>query len=282
VEGHRALGHRGLDAEAVLQRGQRRVVVGRAQHHAVGPDAGLQLLRRVEDDDLAAVHDRDAVADLRLVHVVRGHEDRRPLGLLQRPDVAPDRAARLWVQADRRLVEEQHARRVHQAAGDLQAPAHAAGERHHGLVAPVAQVDHLQHLGNALPDEVLLHAVQLGVQPEVLLGGQVAVERGVLEDETDVSAHIVAVGDDVEATDARGPGRGPGQGAEHVDRRALAGAVGAEEAEDLARRDRERHAAHGVDLAVGLGEVVDVDGGLRVETHARHNIATVTKILLLL
>ena len=47
------------------------------------------------------------------------------------------------------------------------------------------------------------------MQPEVLLGGQVAVERRVLEDQADVAAHVVALGDDVVAGDARAAGRGP-------------------------------------------------------------------------
>jgi hypothetical protein len=156
---------------------------------------------------------------------------------------------------------------MHQPAGDLQPPAHAAGERHHRLVAPVGEIDHRQHLVHPGPDDAGVDVVELGVESQVLLGGEVAVERGVLEDQADVPAHVVALGDDVEAADARGAGRGQRQGAEHVDRRALAGAVGAEEAEDLARRDGERHAADGLDLAVGLDEGVDLDGGWGGDTH---------------
>ena len=125
------------------------------------------------------------------------------------------------------------------------------------------QVDHLEHLVHPGRDDAGVDAVQLGVQAQVLLGGEVDVERGVLEDEADVAADVVALGDDVEAADARRPRTSAGEGAEHVDRRALAGAVGAEEAEDLARRDGERDAADGVDLAVGLDEPLDVDRGLR-------------------
>ena len=105
------------------------------------------------------------------------------------------------------------------------------------------------------------------MQPQVLIGGEADVQRGVLEDQADVAAHVVAPADDVEAVDAGGPGRGLGQGAEHVDRRALAGAVGAEEAEHLARRDGKRHAADRVELAVGLDEVVDLDGGWEMGSH---------------
>jgi hypothetical protein len=42
--------------------------------------------------------------------------------------------------------------------------------------------------------------------------------------------------------------------------RGLAGAVGAEEAEDLTGGDGERDAAHGLQVAVGAPQVVNVDG----------------------
>ena len=46
---------------------------------------------------------------------------------------------------------------------------------------------------------------------------------------------------------------------EDLDRRRLAGAVGAEEAEDLARGDLEADPANGLDLAVGLAEIGNGD-----------------------
>ena len=64
----------------VLQRGDRGLVVAGHDLHPVLADVGLELLRRVEDDDLTVVDDRDAVAVLGLLHVVRGEEDRDVLG----------------------------------------------------------------------------------------------------------------------------------------------------------------------------------------------------------
>ena len=61
------------------------------------------------------------------------------------------------------------------------------------LVAPVGQVDHRQHLVHPGRDDAGVDAVQLGVQPQVLLGGEVDVQRGVLEDQADVAAHVVAL-----------------------------------------------------------------------------------------
>jgi len=162
--------------------------VGTGQpHHAIGPDARLERLGRVQHHNLHAVHDRDAVAEL-------------------------------------------------------------------------SQVDHREHLVHPVRDGAAVDAVQLGVQAQVLRRGEVAVERRVLEHQADVPADLVALTGDVEAAHAGGAGGGPRERAEHVDRRALAGAVRAEEAEDLAASDREGHATDGLDLAVGLDEVLDLDG----------------------
>src|SRR3954447_26225888 len=109
-ERDRALGQLRLEPEALFDRGDRALVVLGLDPHAIGADLGLERLRRVERDDLAVVHDRDPIAELGLVHVVRGHEDRDLLALLQLADVAPDRRSGLGVEPDRRLVEEEHAR----------------------------------------------------------------------------------------------------------------------------------------------------------------------------
>ena len=108
--------------------------------------------------------------------------------------------------------------------------------------------------------ERLRHAVQLGVEAQVLLGGQVAVERRVLEDEPDAAAHGVALAHDVVAGDARAAAVGRQQRAEHRDRRRLAGAVGAEEAERLAGGDVEVDAAHRLDVAEALDQPAHLDG----------------------
>ncbi len=74
---------------------------------------------------------------------------------LELADVAPDRAAGLRVEADRRLVEEQHPRGVQQATSDLQAALHAAREVVDEAVAALPQADHLHHLLHALETSCL-------------------------------------------------------------------------------------------------------------------------------
>ena len=73
--------------------------------------------------------------------------------------------ARLRVEADRRLVEEQHARRVQQAARDLEPALHAAGEGRDEARAPLPQPDHLEHAVDAARAIIgARHAVELGVE----------------------------------------------------------------------------------------------------------------------
>ena len=138
---------------------------------------------------------------------------------------------------DRRLVQEQHPRRVQQAAGDLQPPLHAARVRHDQAVPPVPQADHVQHLLHPRRHRGRRHPVELGVEAQVLLGGQVVVERGVLEHQPDVAPDRVPLGGHVVAGHRW---RCPEVGRASVQRILmvvdLPGAVGAEEAERLPRR----------------------------------------------
>src|SRR5215471_4732278 len=99
----------------------------------------------------------------------------------------------------------------------------------------------------ALAGDVALDAVELGVEAQVLLGAEVLVERGRLEHEADAAPNRVPLGDDVVAGDLGRPRGGGGQRAEDVDRRGLARAVRAEEAERLAGVDPEVDAAHRLD-----------------------------------
>ena len=102
---------------------------------------GLQLEGRVEGLQLAVVDDGDAVAELvGLVHVVRGQEDGEIALGLDLAQHLPDRHPRHRVEAGGGLVEEEDPRLVHEAAGDLHAPAHAAGEVLHRSRPPLGEL----------------------------------------------------------------------------------------------------------------------------------------------
>ena len=92
--------------------------------------------RRIESQQLAAVHEGHPVAVLGFIHVMGGDEDRRALSR-QFVDQVPELAAGHRVHAAGRLVEEQQLRPVEDGAAERQALPPAAGQLMGGRVRPL-------------------------------------------------------------------------------------------------------------------------------------------------
>src|SRR5262249_25612407 len=103
----------------------------------------------------AFAKDNDAFAQrLRLVELVRA--DEHGLAVAPEPaDVAPERVARLDVDAERRLVEDQEVRVVEERPAEREAPPEPSGQRS-GAVARAlgepGQLEDLVHACVAVPD----------------------------------------------------------------------------------------------------------------------------------
>ena len=108
------------------------------------------------------------------------------------------------------------------------------------------------------------HAEVAGVVVERLLDGEEPVEVELLRRQPDRLPRLAVVADRVVAEDldrAAGRLRQPGRA---VDQRRLAGPVGAEQAEELARLDLERDAAQRLHPGrVALDQILDMQGRLR-------------------
>ncbi len=121
-----------------------------------------QARRRVAGDHLAAIHDRDPVAeDLGFFHVVRGQHDRRPR-LAHAEDRLPQVAAGVRIEPGCRLIEERHPRLVDEGEGDAQplllTPGHLVDLR----LRLFLQVDQAQQVGH--PRGGVRHIVEIGEQ----------------------------------------------------------------------------------------------------------------------
>ena len=165
------------------------------------------------------------------------------------------------VEAGGRLVEEQHRRARHQAGGEVEAAAHAARVGLDHAVGGVGELEPLEQLGGPAPWRPAgTGSAERADQHEVLRAGEQLVEGGVLPGDADDAAHGRGVGDDVEAGDPGRAARRAGQRGEHADGGRLAGAVGAEHAEDAARPATARStSAHGDLVAVALAEALGLD-----------------------
>ena len=133
-----------------------------------------------------------------LVEVLGGEQHGRAgrdAVLDRRPQGQP--AAR--VEAGGRLVEEQHRRLRHQRGGEVEPAAHAAGVGAHDARAGLDQVEALEQLVGARARARPAQVVEAAHHLEVLLAGEVLVDRGVLAGQPDVRAQLRGVAHDVEA-----------------------------------------------------------------------------------
>jgi hypothetical protein len=145
----------------------------------------------------------------------------------------------LDVQAGRRLVEEQDARRVHEGQREVEPALHATRVRPHLAIGGLRQADPLEQFLSSPLALRARKALQRRLELEMLAPGQQRVESGLLERRADRRAHLGALPDHVEAGHRRSTRRRGQERDQHVHRCRLAGAVRAEEAVDLAGSDVE-------------------------------------------
>ena len=103
-------------------------------------------------------------------------------------------------------------------------------------------------------------ALEAGEEDEVLGGGEQLVDRGVLAGDAEQLADDVRLAADVDAEDGRLARVDRQQGREHLEHGGLAGAVGAEHAEDLAAAHGQVDGVDGALVAERLDQAVRVDG----------------------
>ena len=101
------------------------------------------------------------------------------------------------------------------------------------------------------------HAVELRVQKEVLLGGEIGIEHRIVRDEPDGLADALGLFLHIDARERYRALRGPRQRGEHAQKRGLARAVGAEDRQERALRQRERHIVDGLAAAERLRQMID-------------------------
>ena len=172
----------------------------------------------------------------------------------------PHVLAQFDVDAGGRLVEKQDLRFVRQRLGDHQAALHAAGQRRDFVVLLVPQRQVLQHFLDIGRKGRL--AEQAAAERHRRPHRRKHIGRKLLRHEPDQRAGDAVIGDDVVPVHQDAAARRIDDAADDADQRRLAGAVGAEQRENLAVADfqvdvLERLKAGGV----GLVQMRDGNGG---------------------
>jgi hypothetical protein len=201
-----------------------------------------EFVERALRDDPAVAQDRNARAQpLHHVHHV-GTEQNRAAALSEPPDDRLDEQLRTDVKTRERFVEQQHGGRMQQRGGQQHLLAHAFREFADAAVDPIVELEGRQTTHGASLDHMVVEPVDPPDEQQELGNGERVVEHGVLghiaHDALDLErrASRIVAGDSHLALEIRH------QSQQDFDRRALAGAVRAHVAEDLARPHLERDA----------------------------------------
>ena len=215
---------------------QRRRSAGRHHFHHAAGQMPAQTPRLVDSQHLPLVHQRHARAAFGFVQIRCGHHD----GDAPRQELRqqlPELAARHRVHARRRLVQHHQFRLMDERAGQRQLLLHAARQAFGQPLAERGQARHLEQLLAAWPE--VRNPVDLGEELDVLVDGQVAVEREPLRQVAHpLGDHGVLAGR-VRAQHAHRAGIGVQEAAQQPDGRGLAGAVRPDQPEHLAFGDVE-------------------------------------------
>ena len=159
-----------------------------------------------------------------------------------------------WVEARRRLVEEEQLWIPDQRDREIEPAALAAGQRPALRIRLLLEPDELEDV----PRRARIVVVP-GEELEMLADREVREQLAALGHDADPPTPSAVCAFWVGAEHANLAGVATAIAHQDLDGRRLAGAVRAEQAEDLARRQLEVDPAHGLDAVVGLSNAGDLD-----------------------
>ena len=170
-----------------------------------------------------------------------------------------DAIAALWIDADCRLVEQHDARAVHDAAGDIEAAAHAAGELLDRLGRSIREPGALEHPVDLLRELPARKPLQAAERLEVLARAQERIERDFLGHDTQFVRRLPAGEHPVEQPDLAAIQ--PDAAGDPANQRRLASAVWSKERQQLPFAKLERRTVECLYAAKRLRGVRDRQDG---------------------
>src|SRR4051812_21220267 len=169
---------------------------------------------------------------------VRGEEDGGATGD-HALDHGLERAGGNGVDAFEWLVKKKDFWAVDDGGGECKFFLHAMGEVGDEFFSFVGERHELEQLLRACGRSGAVEAVHAADEAEVFGCGEAAEEGEAFGNDADLALDFDGIGDRVEAEDPDAAGGGSEEAGEHLDSSGFAGAVGAEEAEELTGRDGE-------------------------------------------
>ena len=229
---------------------------------------GHDLSRCSDCESAAPMHQRDAVAAFGLVHEMGRDEDGDAFPARKLQDQAPEIVAGLRIDAGGRLVQDQDFWPVQTGGGELQALALAQRQLAGQGIGDARELEALECSLDARLHLRGFDAIELRVQREVGPHRQLLIEREALRHVADLQPRCDVLRLDRSAEQLGLAFAGGQQAGQHLHGRGLAGAVRAEEAEDLAALDAEARMIDRDEIAEPPRQSFGDDGRRAVMLHA--------------
>ena len=161
---------------------------------------GLEVGGRVAEQQLALMHESDAMAALGFVEIGGGGENGHAFGD-EFVENAPEVAARNRIDARGGLVEQDHLGAMNERADQAEFLLHAAGEFAGHAGAELAHAGGLKQLRGARGALGLADAEQIGVKADVFVDGEIFIEAEALRHVTERVFGAFGIADHVAAGD---------------------------------------------------------------------------------
>jgi hypothetical protein len=220
--------------------------------------AYLHLRRCPFGQHLALGHNHQPVAVIGLVHEVGGHQH-RDARLGECVDALPELAARQRVDPRGRLVQEQDVRLVHERRCHRQALLESQRQVTAVVTGMLPEFEGLQRPVNAPPAPRPVETVGTGEKAQVLQHAEIRVKGKTLCHVAQPRARLGRGMAQVEPGHLYLSGRHRQQPAEHAKGGGLAGAIGAQQTEDLALLHAEADALNRIEIPEAALQVADLD-----------------------
>src|SRR2546423_283977 len=191
----------------------------------------FQIVRLTANDKLRVVNVADVRTAFGLVHVMGGYEKRHPLAR-ELEEQIPKLAARDRIDAGGRLIEKQDCGLMHERASHGETLTPAAGEECGAAIEIRFEMGDLNEIVAPPFQFAVGQTIEFAGKNEVLIHGQLVVEREFLRHIADHFLRCVAFARDVVAGDAGGAFGRLQDSAEHPDHGGFAGAIWSEESKN--------------------------------------------------
>lgn len=222
--------------------------------------AGAQFFERTLGDQTSAINDGDVAAEaFDDFEDVRGEENGGAAGDHALEHGFEGRGGDS-VDAFEGLVEEKDFRAVNDGGGHGELFLHAVGIIGNQGFGTVGQLHEFEQFLSALRGSGRIEPVHAADKIQIFRSGEAAEEGKAFGDDADAGLDFDAVRCEFEIEDADAAGGRGEQAGEHLDHRGFAGAVGSEEAEELAGLDGKVDGVNGDEFAEPAGKIFGGDG----------------------